>query len=110
MQCTSNAYLAIIFSSIKSINTWKPIDLNYILEQVDRVFKDVGVNQALGVDELPLHISIEDVHISTKMLVCESNLFVERNDFFATFRNYAESERGNGAIFTCAGFSIAIVW
>ena len=110
MQCTSNAYLAIIFSTTKNINTWKPIDLNYILEQGDKVFKDVGVNQALGVDELPLHISIEDVHIPTKMLVCESNLFVERNDFFAYFRNYTESERGNAANFACAGFSIAIIW
>ena len=30
--------------------------------------------------------------------------------FFAYFRNYTESERGNGAIFTCAGFGIAIIW
>ena len=58
MQCTSNAYLAIIFSTIKNINTWKLIDLDYILEQGDRVFKDVGVNQALAVDELPLNIGI----------------------------------------------------
>ena len=46
-------------------------------------FKDVDVNQDLAVDELPLNISIEGVHISTKMLVRENNLFVERNDFFA---------------------------
>ena len=76
MQCTSNAYLAIIFSTIKNINTWKPFDLDYILEQGNRVFKDVDVNQALAVDELPFNISIEGVHISTKMLVCECNLFV----------------------------------
>ena len=82
MQCASNAYLAIIFSTIKNINIWKPFDLDYILEQGDRVFKDVDVNLALAVDELPLIISIEDIHISTKMLACESNLFVERNDFF----------------------------
>ena len=44
------------------------------------------------------------------MLVRESNLFAERNDFFTNHRNYTESERGNGAIFTCAGFSIAIMW
>ena len=75
MQCTSNAYLAIIFSTIKNIHTWKPFDLDYILEHGDRVFKDVDVNQALAVDELPLNISIEDVHISTKMLFCESNFF-----------------------------------
>ena len=81
MQCASNAYLAIIFSTIKNINMWKPFDLDYILEQGDRVFKDVDVNQALAVDELPLNISIEDVHISTKMLFCESNCFLERNNF-----------------------------
>ena len=68
------------------------------------------MNQALAVDELPLNINIEDVHISTKMLVCESNFFVERNVFFANFRNYTENERDNEAIFTCAGFSIAIIW
>ena len=110
IQCTSNAYLAIIFSTVRNINTWKPFDLDYILEQGDRIFKDFDVNQALAVDEPPLNISIEDVHISTKMLVCESNLFVERNDFFAYFRNYTESERGNGGNFACAGFSIAIIW
>ena len=67
--------------TIKNINTWKPFDLDYILEQGDRVFKDVDVNQALAVDELPLNINIEDVHISAKMLICESNLFVKRNVF-----------------------------
>ena len=67
------------------------------------------MNQVLAVDEHPLNINIEDVHISTKMLVSESNLFVERNDFFANFRNYTEIERGNRAIFTCSSFSVAII-
>ena len=110
MQCSSKAYLAIIFLTIKNINTWKSFDLDYVLEQEDSVFKDVDMNQALAVEELPLNISIEDVHVSTKILVCESNLFVKRNVFFSNFRNYIESERGNGAIFTCTGFSIAIIW
>ena len=47
------------------------------------------MNQALAVDELPRNISIEGVHISRKMLVCENNLFAERNDLFADHRNYA---------------------
>ena len=110
MQCTSKAYLAIIFLTIKNINAWNSFDLVYVHEQGDSVFKDVDMNQALAVEELPLNISIEDVHVSTKMLVCEINLLVKRNDFFANFRNYIESERGNGAIFTCTGFSIAIIW
>ena len=61
MQCTSNAYLAIISSTIKNINIWKPFDFDHILEKEDKVFKNVDVNQALAVDELSLNISIEDV-------------------------------------------------
>ena len=94
MQCTSYVYLVIIFSIIKHINIWKSFDLDYILEQRNRVLKYVEVNQALAVDELLLNISIEGVHISTKMLVCENNLFAERNDLFVNCRNYTDSERG----------------
>ena len=45
MQCTSNAYFAIIFSPMKSIDIWKTFDLDYILEQGDNIFKQVGVYQ-----------------------------------------------------------------
>ena len=66
------------------------------------------MNQALARDELPPTISIEGVHIST-VLVHGSNLFAERNDLFANYRNYTENDRSNGANFTCAGFSIGII-
>ena len=68
------------------------------------------MNQAFAVDELPLNISIEGIHISTEMLARESNLFAERNYLFANYRNYTESERSDGTIFTCACFSIGIKW
>ena len=32
MQCTSNAYISIVFSVVKNINLWKSLDLDYILE------------------------------------------------------------------------------
>ena len=32
MQCTSNAYMSIVFSVVKNINLWKSLDLDYILE------------------------------------------------------------------------------
>ena len=59
MQCTRNAYLAIIFLIIKNITIWKPFDHDSIFGQGNRVFKDADMNQALAVDELPLSISIE---------------------------------------------------
>ena len=54
MQCTSNAYTAIIFSAIKDINFWESDDLDCILNEEDRLFKFVGLKKTLAVDELPL--------------------------------------------------------
>ena len=111
MQCTSNAYFAIIFSAIKSIDIWKTFNLDYILEQGDNIlFKQVGVYQPLVLDELPHDISIEGTHVSAKMLAHESNLFVEKENFFENYRHYYSTEKGNGAIFICAGFSVAVLW
>ena len=110
MQCTSNAYFAIIFSAIKNIDIWKTFDLDYVLEQGDNIFKEVGVYQPLAVDELPHDISIEDTHVSAEMLAHESNLFAEKDNLFENCRHYDSTEKGNGAIFTCAGFTVAVVW
>ena len=40
-QCKANAYFAIIFSSIKRVSLWKFLDLDYVLEQGDKIFKKV---------------------------------------------------------------------
>ena len=82
MQCTSNSYFAIIFSAIKSIDIWKTFSLDYILEQGDNIFTEVGVYQSLAVDELPHDVSIEDTHVSAEMLAHECNLFAEKGNLF----------------------------
>ena len=110
MQCTSNAYLAIIFSAIKNIGLWKSHDLDYILDQGDRIFKSVGINQPLAVDELPLNLAVEGASASVTMLARESSLFSETNEPFKNFRQDSDRDRGSGAIFTCGGFSVATIW
>ena len=62
MQFTSDAYFAIIFSALKSIDIWKTFDLDYIVEQGDNIFKQIGVYQPLAVDELPHDISVEGTY------------------------------------------------
>ena len=100
MQCTNNAYFAVIFSTIKSIEILKTFDLDYILEQGENIFKQVGVYQPLTVDELPHDISIEGTHVSAKMLVHESNVFVGKENLFENYRHYDSTEKGNGDIVT----------
>ena len=76
-QCTANAYFAIIYSTIKNIGIWKPFDIDYILEQGNRIFRDVcvatGVIQPLAVDQLPPNIYMEGIYISINSLSHESD-------------------------------------
>ena len=113
-QCTANAYFAIIYSAIKNIGIWKPFDIDYILQQGNRIFRDVcvatGVIQPLAVDQLPPNIYMEGIYISINSLSHESHLFLEKNNLFENYRHYSPSEKGNGVIFTCAGFSVAVLW
>ena len=113
-QCTANAYFAIIYSAIKNIGIWKHFDINYILEQGNRIFRDVcvatGVIQPLAVDQLLPNIYMEGIYISINSLSHESHLFLEKNNLFENYRHYSPSEKGNGAIFTCAGFSVVVLW
>ena len=92
-QCTANAYLAIVLSAIKNVNIWKSFDLDYVLEQGDRIFNDVcrvkGIYQSLAVDELPLNIVLEGVHVSATRLAHESYLFCEKNNLFENYIHYS---------------------
>ena len=67
---------------LRKINLWNSLNLDYILEQGDRIFKFVGVSQPLAIDELPFEIIIVSQSMSVKMLAHESNLFPERDDLF----------------------------
>ena len=60
MHCTSNAYFSIAYSLIKKLSIWKSWYLDHTLEQGDILFKSVGIEQQLAVDELPINFKIEN--------------------------------------------------
>ena len=37
-------------------------------------------------------------------------LFAEKNNLYENYRHYSESDRENGAILTCGGYSVATIW
>ena len=89
---------------------WKSLDLDMILAQGDELFKSVRINKPLAVDELPLTFSFEGHDISCQRLSHESHLFFDIDNSFENHRHYNSDQRGNGAIFTCGGFSFATIW
>ena len=84
--------------------------LDYILEQSDISFKSVGIGQRLPVNELPINFKIENFDLNEVMLDHESYLMQNKNDLFENYRHLTQRNTGDGPIFTCAGFSVAIMW
>ena len=109
IQCTSNAFLAISFSAIKNVSVWKSFDLDYILYHGDNLIKCLKAFQSLAADELPLSVNIEGYCIKVGKLMLYSDIF-NAIDLFLYHKQITSEVLGNGVIFTCAGFSFALIW
>ena len=71
--------------------------------------KSLSLYHALAVDELPLSLKIEGSNLEVRMGFRHSGIF--NNDLFAHQKDFLSSDDiGNGAIFTCAGLSFALIW
>ena len=64
---------------------------------------------ALCIDQLPLSVDIEGFNIRAQKLMLYSDLF-NSVDLFFYYKCLSSDKIGNGAIFTCAGTSISLIW
>ena len=67
-QCTSNNFLAIRFSAIKSILVRKSFDLDYILSHGDNLMKSLKTIQPLAKDGIPLSVKVGGFLAATWLL------------------------------------------
>ena len=93
-QCTSNAYFALIFFVTNNICIWKDFDVDNILEQGYELLRPVY---------------IEYIHVPASKLAHKINLFVQKDNLFENCRHNNTSEKGDGAISVCEGFSIIVL-
>ena len=106
IQCSCNSLYAICFSIIKRVSLWKSLDIDYILENGDKIFKSIGIPRSLFMNELPRSIAIENTNIDVELLSNSFGFFCENN----IFSNHSKTENGNGLIFTTSGYSFALIW
>ena len=109
IQCASNAFYAICFSVLKNVSTWAYSDLDCIIGQGDNLMKCLGVPKPLAIDELPLSVKLKGCDLEVTMLQHYSNRF-SKFDLFIDHKELSSTEAGNGAIFTYAGISFALIW
>ena len=72
--------------------------------------KSLSLFNALAVDEAPLSLKIEGSDLEVRMGFRHSGI-CNNNDLLAHQKDFISSDAiGNGAIFTCAGLSFALIW
>ena len=57
-QCTCNALFSIVFSNIKNQGNWDFIDINYVLEHGDKLYKESNTDLYLMFNDLPREIEL----------------------------------------------------
>ena len=59
MQFISKSFIYIVFSVIKDIDKIWLLGLNYFLQKRDKTFTNVGINEPLAADGVPINMIIE---------------------------------------------------
>ena len=58
----------------------------------------------------PLHFHLRVMISPAKNFPMKVICFVDTDNLFENYRHCNSDQRGNGAIFTCGGFSFATIW
>ena len=109
IKCTSNDFYTICYLVLKNVSTWAYFDLDYIIAQGDNLWKCLEVHEPLAVDDLPLSVKLKGWNLEVTILQYCSNR-LNKFDLFINHNKLSSAEVGNGAIFTCAGISFALIW
>ena len=71
------------------------------------LFKSLGINQPLAIDELPHVVNIGIIF--TLIFLQHSDIFRYNDNLFEYIRNFDSSQTGNGAIFTYGGLNVSLI-
>ena len=108
IQCACNSLYALCWSKVKKVFAWNISDLDHILTQGDLLYKSLGKNCLLAVDELPRSVNINDNNISLVFTRLETKIatLADGDPFLRSlFRGYSD----NLCLLLIAGYTTAIL-
>ena len=109
IQCSCNSIISICYAKFRKISLWKYHDLDYILEQGDANFKQLGFKEMPYTDEFPRELNLENNLCFVKSFVCHDGEFVS-DDAAINFVSKELLQGNCGAIVIINGYSIAIMY
>ena len=71
-QCSANCLYAIFWSYVKRVSIWKTADLDNILLEGDKLYKQLDKNTSLLIEEMPRFIEIKGVVTEINFLNSEN--------------------------------------
>ena len=109
-QCSVNCLYAIFWSNFRRVNVWKTIDLDKILIEGDKLYKQLDTNRHLSVDDMPRFIEINGVITDFNFLNFANGEATLVNDYPFLQIPLSESENLEfNALMIINGFTIAIM-
>lgn len=110
-QCSCIALYAVCWSVVKRVSCWKSFDLDYILVQGDKLYKSLGKDHYLNVDELPRIFQIFgcEVCVNISELQLFDGVAVPGEDFLHRFLQHYETSVIAGSLLMINSYTIGII-
>ena len=111
IQCACMTLMAICLTIFKDVHVWESYDLDYILEQGDRIFKDLRMFRLLGIDDLPQNFAVEGTPVVVEFLdnrtgeITLNAYLISVTDIVTSCTNI-----GTGALLIIRDFTLALIW
>ena len=104
-QCACITLFSILWSKIRRVGLWNSGDLDQILCQGDKLYKQLGTNDFLTVDDLPQSINIENNNLIVTKLSYEEGKMCSRS------RNiFNSSSNSDGFLLFIDNYTLAVIW
>lgn len=108
-QCTCITLYGICFSVFKSVSTWNKKDLDYVIENGDRLYKLQNTSDFLSCPDLPRSLKICDVMVTVNFDINLFDFLSDSNSKLLLIRNLHSTLVFSGILFLINGFSFSII-
>ena len=110
MQCACNSLFAICFTTVKPVALWTTINLDFILDNGDQIYKELNVTGPLSSQELPTTLHSGHSPVKIKMLHNETGFLSQDISLIFFVKLFQNNEIGDGMLFMTSGFTTGILW
>ena len=112
MQCSCMSLMSICWTMFKKlVARWDMFELDSILENGDKLFKDIQLFRYLGIDDLPHHFVLKQSQINVQYLenmtgeICHNAYLTSISEIISNCQSI-----GSGALLIINNYTLAILW